>query len=110
MYLLAIEALVKIGIVFGGALGLPVLLTGQERKQSAVMQDRVGANRATIFGLRAFGLFHPIADSLKMMTKETFVPANAHKFLYHLAPMMAAGFALLSFSAIPFGDVLRFDC
>jgi NADH-quinone oxidoreductase subunit H len=109
MTTLAIEALVKIAIVLGGVLGLTVLLTWQERKQSAVMQDRIGANRASIFGLRLIGLFHPIADSLKMLSKETFIPANAHKLLYLISPMIAAGFAMVSFAAIPFGDVLWLD-
>jgi NADH-quinone oxidoreductase subunit H len=109
MSTIVIEALVKIGVVLGGVLGLTVLLTWQERKQSAVMQDRIGANRASIFGLRIIGLFHPIADSLKMLTKETFIPANAHKLLYLISPMIAAGFAMISFAAVPFGDYLYLD-
>lgn len=78
-----------------------------ERKQSAVMQDRIGANRASIFGIRALGLFHPIADALKLFMKEDFVPAKGDKFLHTLAPFLSMTFALVAFAAIPFGDVLR---
>ena len=56
---------------FGG------LLTWVERKQSAIMQDRIGANRASIFGIRILGLLHPLADAVKMLTKEDFMPARS---------------------------------
>ena len=78
-----------------------------ERKQSAVMQDRIGANRASIFGVRALGLFHPIADAIKLFMKEDFVPAQGDKFLHTLAPFLSMTFALVAFAAIPFGDVLK---
>jgi len=55
------------GIVFFGVLQLAGLHTWLERKQSALMQDRIGANRASIFGLRLFGLFHPLADVVKLL-------------------------------------------
>ncbi len=77
-----------------------------ERKQSALMQDRIGANRATIFGVRLLGLFHPLADAIKMFTKEDFIPANANRFLHTLAPFLSMFFALVAFAGIPFGDRL----
>jgi NADH-quinone oxidoreductase subunit H len=83
------------------------LLTWVERKQSAIMQDRIGANRASIFGLRLFGLFHPMADALKMLTKEDFRPAGADRFLFSLAPFVSVFFGLVAFASIPFGDTLR---
>jgi NADH-quinone oxidoreductase subunit H len=86
---------------------LTSLLTWMERKQSAVMQDRIGANRAPIFGLRAFGLFHIFADALKMFFKEDFIPPGGDKFLHTIAPMTALFFALMSFAAIPFGDAIE---
>ncbi|NUM73155.1 NADH-quinone oxidoreductase subunit H [candidate division KSB1 bacterium] len=82
------------------------LLTWVERKQSALMQDRVGANRAKIFGLRLFGLFHIIADSLKMFFKEDFRPKGAEKFLFSIAPGISMFFAVAAFAAIPFADTL----
>lgn len=82
------------------------LLTWVERKQSAVMQDRIGANRAKIFGFSALGLFHAIADVLKMLSKEEFIPQGANKFLFNLAPYLSVVFALVGFAAIPIGNQL----
>lgn len=98
--------LAKLGFVLVFVLGFGALLTWVERKQSAVMQDRIGANRASILGLRIIGLFHPIADSIKMFTKESFRPANAERFLFTVAPTVSVFFALIGFAVIPFGDVL----
>jgi NADH-quinone oxidoreductase subunit H len=88
-------------------LTLTSLLTWMERKQSAVMQDRLGANRAPIFGIRAFGLPHILADALKMFFKEDYVPQGGDKLLHTAAPMIALFFALMSFAAIPFGNTLQ---
>jgi len=86
--------------------GTAALLTWVERKQSALMQDRVGANRASIFGLRVIGLFHIIADSLKMFFKEDFRPEGAERFLFSIAPGISMFFATVAFAAIPFADTL----
>jgi NADH-quinone oxidoreductase subunit H len=103
-----------LGIAFGRVafvmlfvLNMGGLLTWVERKQSAIMQDRIGANRASIFGLRLFGLFHPLADAIKMLTKEDFRPARADRLLFTLAPFVSVFFALVAFASIPFGDTLR---
>jgi NADH-quinone oxidoreductase subunit H len=88
-------------------LNLGGLLTWVERKQSAIMQDRIGANRASILGFRVMGLFHPLADAIKMLTKEDFRPAGADRFLFSLAPFVSVFFALAAFASIPFGDTLR---
>jgi NADH-quinone oxidoreductase subunit H len=106
-------AVADFGIVFGRVafvilfvLNLGGLLTWVERKQSAIMQDRIGANRASIFGLRLFGLFHTLADALKMLSKEDFRPARADRFLYALAPFVSVFFGLVAFASIPFGPVV----
>ena len=111
--------LVDLGIVFGRVafvmmfmLNLGGLLTWVERKQSAIMQDRIGANRASITlpligRLRLLGLLHPLADAIKMLTKEDFRPARADHFLFALAPFVSVFFALVAFASIPFGDTLR---
>ena len=92
--------------VFFCVLNLAGFHTWVERKQSALIQDRIGANRAPIFGFTMLGLFHGIADALKMFTKEDIVPERADKTLHLLAPFFAVFFALVTFAAIPFGDVL----
>jgi NADH-quinone oxidoreductase subunit H len=101
----------EIGLAFGKTayiilfvLTLAGLLTWVERKQSAVMQDRIGANRASILGLRLWGLFHIISDAVKMFTKEDFVPDTQHKLIHAMAPVLSISFALLAFAVIPFGN------
>ncbi len=106
----------------GAVLNLAGILTWVERKQSAVMQDRIGANRAWIvfpkwlfplnwilMPLNKLGLFHALADAVKMFVKEDFTPKNADKFLHTLAPMISVVFALAAFAAIPFGDALHLN-
>jgi NADH-quinone oxidoreductase subunit H len=103
------DLIVKIalaGIMFFGVLNLAALHTWLERKQSAIIQDRIGANRASILGWRLMGLFHPLADAIKMFTKEDLIPAGADKALHTLAPFFSVFFALAAFAAIPFGDRL----
>ncbi len=96
--------LAKILFIIGLTVGFfaPVL-TWVERKQSAIMQDRIGANRADIMGFTALGLFHAIADALKMFTKEDFIPQGANRFLHTLSPIIALIPAILTFAVVPFG-------
>jgi NADH-quinone oxidoreductase subunit H len=96
-------------VMFFGVLNLAALHTWLERKQSAIIQDRIGANRASIMGWRLMGLFHPLADSIKMFTKEDIVPAGADRILHTLAPAFSVFFALVAFAGIPFGDRLVLD-
>ncbi len=88
------------------------LLTWVERKQAAVMSDRIGANRAyvripfTQIKLIWWGLFHGIADGIKMLVKENFKPATHDQLLYALAPWVVFSPVLLVFAVIPFGGQL----
>jgi NADH-quinone oxidoreductase subunit H len=84
------------------------VITWVERKQSAVMQDRIGANRADIGGLTLIGLLHPLADVLKLLSKEDVVPTGANRFMHLIAPMIAAIPAIASFAVIPYGGVYQF--
>jgi NADH-quinone oxidoreductase subunit H len=94
---------VLILVVFGMTLGIAAYSTLAERKISAFLQDRLGPNRAGIFGL-----LQPLADAGKMFFKEEFIPANASKFLFILGPSLAMLTAMMSSAVIPFGDILVF--
>lgn len=98
--------LLKVGGALGFGLSLTSFLGWVERKQSAVIQDRIGANRAEIFGLRLLGLFHPLADAVKMLTKENFAPPYGMRFWHGLAPSLSLGFSMACLAALPFGDAL----
>ena len=93
----------KAFFIFNMVMGFMYILTWLERKQSALMQDRIGANRADILGFRLLGLFHPLADAIKLLTKEDFIPPGGNRLLHTLAPFVAMFFALISFAVIPFG-------
>ncbi len=84
------------------------LITWVERKQSAIMQDRIGANRADIAGMTFLGLLHPAADVIKLLTKEDVVPAGANRTLHALAPIITAIPAVIAFAVIPYGGVYVF--
>jgi NADH-quinone oxidoreductase subunit H len=102
-----VAALAKIAaLLLGFAMGLASILTWMERRQSAMMQDRLGPNRANIGPIRAWGITHFLADALKFMFKEDFVPPQAHKFFFMWAPVMAMAPALIVGAIIPFGAPL----
>ncbi len=91
------------------------LLTMADRKWSALMQDRVGPNRARlpIPGLSKMplkGLPHILADVLKMLFKEDFLPEGAekNKFLFNLAPLLAFAPAFMLFAVVPVSPELTF--
>ena len=93
--------LVKLGVIFGVILTLAAYLVLAERKILARMQLRYGPNR-----VGPFGLLQPLADVIKMLTKEDVVPDQADKWLFMLAPGLAAVTALLAFAVVPFGPPL----
>jgi NADH-quinone oxidoreductase subunit H len=104
-----VEVVVKtlfIILVVVGALA-PVI-TWVERKQSAVMQDRIGANRADVAGITLLGLLHPAADVLKLLSKEDVVPLGANRFMHLISPLIAAVPAIVGYAVIPFGGVYHF--
>jgi NADH-quinone oxidoreductase subunit H len=88
------------------AMPLASILTWMERRQSAMMQDRLGPNRANIGPFKLWGITHFLADALKFMFKEDFVPPKAHKFFFMWAPIMAMAPALIVSAIVPFGSPL----
>jgi NADH-quinone oxidoreductase subunit H len=99
--------LVKIVCALVWLMLLTLYLTWAERKESAVIQDRIGANRANILGLRLIGLFQPLADAVKMIFKEDFTPRFSRKFLHTLAPFLSFFFVAVTVAAVPFGGQIR---
>jgi len=101
---LILMTLIKlIGFVFVFVMGVATVLTWLERKYSALMQNRIGPNRANIGNIRIGGLLHMIADPIKMLTKEDFIPDTPNPWLFRFAPIIAFVPALVVFSVIPFG-------
>src|SRR5947199_7722561 len=91
------------------------LLTMAERKWSALMQNRVGPNRARLplpgLSERPLkGIPHILADVLKMLFKEDFIPegASRNKFLFNLAPLLAFAPAFCLFAVVPVGPEITF--
>jgi len=93
---------IKLGLIFGVVLTLAAYLVLAERKILARMQLRYGPNR-----VGPFGMFQPLADLIKMLTKEDLCPTGADKFLFMIAPGLAAVTALMSFAVVPFGPTIE---
>jgi len=93
---------VKLGIVFFVVLTLAAYLVFAERRILAWIQDRRGPNR-----VGPWGLLQPLADLIKLLTKEDFRPAGADRWLFYLAPAMAAVPAIMTFAVIPFGAPVK---
>jgi NADH-quinone oxidoreductase subunit H len=92
------------GLVFAISLGIAAYSTWGERKFAAILQDRIGPDRAG-----PFGIFQPLADGLKMITKEEFIPADANKFLFILGPSIAMFVALITGIVIPWAKPMTMD-
>ncbi|GIK87424.1 MAG: NADH-quinone oxidoreductase subunit H [Betaproteobacteria bacterium] len=106
VYALYIAYAIAVLMTFG------LVLTWVERKQAAVMSDRIGANRAylripfTQVKLVWWGLFHGMADGIKMLLKEDFRPKPYDWYAYMVAPWVVFTPVLLVFAVIPFGGTL----
>lgn len=102
--------LIKILIMVGFLLNLAGILTWADRRQSAMIQHRIGPNRAyfKVFGkeFRIWGLLHTAADGIKFFTKEDFMPPRADRLLFILAPILSMGAVFTLLAVIPFGDTI----
>ncbi len=92
--------------VFVIAVMLPLMIY-MERKVCAYMQDRRGPNRAAVFGIRAFGLVHLIADVLKLLFKEDVEPQAAKRFIFRIAPLIVMASVLMIMAVVPFGEAIE---
>jgi NADH-quinone oxidoreductase subunit H len=90
--------LMKIVVVVLPLMGAVAYLTLWERKFMGWMQVRVGPNR-----VGPLGLLQPIADALKLLTKEILVPAAANKGLFFIGPILTIMPALAAWAVVPFG-------
>lgn len=86
---------------------IATLLTMAERKWSALIQNRIGPNRITVFGSTLLGLPHIVPDVVKLLTKELVRPRAANKVLFSLAPMLAFAPVFALFAVVPSGPTLK---
>lgn len=100
----------KILVMVGFVVNIGALLTWFDRRGGAMMQDRIGPNRAPLkigkFELRIAGLLHTAADGVKFFTKKDFMPPKADKLLFSLAPILAFFPVIALTAVIPFGETV----
>src|SRR6476646_6348112 len=89
---------IQVGAVIVITTGWVAYATYLERKISAFMQARLGPMR-----VGPWGLLQPIADGIKLLTKEDFIPENADRWIFFLAPYIAVVAALFVIAVVPFG-------
>ncbi len=94
-----IEKTVLVLVLFTLTLTIAAYSTWAERKVAAWLQDRIGPNRAGIFGL-----LQPLADGGKMFFKEEIIPSGANKWLFIAGPSMALFASFLGSAVLPFGQ------
>ena len=96
-----IEKLILISAILGISLVIAMYTTLAERKFAGFFQDRVGPNRAG-----PWGLLQPIADGVKLFTKEEIIPTHASTFLFVLGPSLSMFTACITTAVIPWGQDL----
>ncbi len=103
--IIVVKVLVVI-LAFALPIGGLMTLIG-DRKQSSLIQNRVGPNRARLPFIKysLFGLPHFIADGIKMILKEDSMPAGADRFWHTIAPALSLFPSVVVWAVIPFGDL-----
>jgi NADH-quinone oxidoreductase subunit H len=97
-----IAVVVGMGITVFALVGMAAVLVFGERRVLGLLQDRYGPNR-----VGPFGILQSIADALKLLSKEVFIPPFADRRFYLLAPILVATSALVSFVVVPIGPGLN---
>jgi NADH-quinone oxidoreductase subunit H len=98
-----IEKLVLIISIVTISLVIAMYETYAERKVAAVMQDRIGPDRAG-----PFGILQPMADGLKLFMKEEIIPNTSNRLLFIMGPCLAMLTAIMTSAVIPWGDKIHF--
>ncbi|MFT3794794.1 NADH-quinone oxidoreductase subunit NuoH [Flavobacterium sp.] len=97
-----IEKSIFIFAIFALTMLMAMYATLAERKVAAWLQDRIGPNRAG-----KGGILQPLADGLKLFSKEEFLPDTPNKFLFVVGPAISMSVALMTSAVIPWGDKLE---
>ncbi len=97
-----IEKSIFIVVIFAITMLMAMYSTLAERKVAAWLQDRIGPNRAG-----KGGILQPLADGLKLFSKEEFLPDTPNKFLFVVGPAISMSVALMTSAVIPWGDKLE---
>ena len=95
-------ATTKVAVLIGVLLGLFSFMTYAERRLLALMQFRLGPNRTG-----PFGILQPVADGIKLFFKEETVPAEADKWLFLAAPVVAIVTAFTAIAVVPYGPPIE---
>jgi NADH-quinone oxidoreductase subunit H len=102
LWLQVVLVVIKAALAMGALLHAAAMTTWVERKGSAMIQNRIGANRASIIFGDLFGIWNTlVADPVKAITKEDFLPVGTTQFMHSLAPFMGVFPVLISFAVIP---------
>jgi len=100
-WVLILEKILLVSGVLVISLVVAMYSTWGERKVAAIMQDRLGPNRAGWIGL-----LQPLADGGKLFFKEEIIPGSSNRFLFILGPSLAMMVACMTSAVIPWGDTL----
>ncbi len=99
-----VEKLVLIGAIISVSLLIAMYSTYAERKVAAILQDRVGPDRAG-----PWGIFQPLADGGKLFFKEEIIPNTSNKLLFVMGPCLAMLTAMMTSAVIPWGNQIHFN-
>lgn len=102
MEIFLLDKTIIVVIVFTITLLVAMYSTYAERKVAAFIQDRIGPNRAGIFGI-----LQPLADGVKMFMKEEIIPTSSNKALFIIGPSISMFTACMTSAVIPWGSYLE---